>query len=326
MTLRGTRSGSQLSVELTASLGTSQLTQINSLGINQSETDFTLSAPQEVDRDYIVDVASIRDAGLWPVQSGDIFLDENDVDGVTNIYRVMSIPGQSPWRYLRGAYTDRARIHTKFYAPFAQLWSDAFTAANGTSLSSHAPDSPASGVYAGGSGTLTITSNRVRAGSTTAYTYYDHGGDDGTVSQVELSLNGVTAGNLEGKYAEFGLGVRCASSGAGLRNGYYCTLLVAYTDGEQATTRLRIFDATTERAYVDLPDVGLSTVYQLVVDDDLESITATLFDETGQVQIGSVRYATTTYAANTAGCVIFLHEPTLTNYDLPYIDDLTVES
>jgi len=292
--------------------------------MEQDVQGFTLASPTDVDRDYIVSVADLRDVGLWPPENGDTVDDENDIDGVTNRYRVMSIPGQAHWRYLRGSYTDQARVHTKFFQPFDQAWADAFTDTNGTALTAHTPDTPAAGTYSGGTGTVTITSNRIRAGVETAYTYFNHGVDDGADSQAEISLGGIEAADLEGESVELGLVVRAATSGGGLRNGYYCTLRVEYTDGEQTVTRLRILEGATQKAYVDISDVSLDAVYQLVVRDDLESVTVSLLDDAGEVTIASVRYATTTYVANTGGGVYFAHAEGMDNFDLPYLDDLTV--
>lgn len=327
---RGIRDGVTIIATVTASLGSSQLTQINALGTDPGIGGFMLAPPIETDRDYIVKQEDLRGEGLWPPEQGDMIDDTNDVDGLTYRYRVMGIPGQASWRGLAGSYGKMARVHTKFYKELTELWSDAFTAANGTALSSHIPDSPSTGSYGGGSGAITISTNRIVAGAASAYRFFTHGGTEQTETRINLSLNGIATADLDGKYAELGVGIRCATSGAGLRDGYYCLLRVGYTGTLQSTKQLRIVEVSggieTLKASKTLSAfLSRSSEYQLVVFDDGATITLGLADSTGDVSQGSVAFATTTYAGNAAAAVRFNHEATLASYATPYLDTLTVD-
>lgn len=313
------------SVTLTVGIGSSQLAQINTLGDDRQTRDFLLSDPIEVDRDYIILASEL--GSLHPPQPGDVVDDTNDETGVTKRYRVMSIPGQTPWRWLQGSYHKQLRAHTKFFADVETLWDDAFTGSNGTNLTSHAPTEPSGGSYGGGTGTLTIQSNRiVSGGSGQVYRYFNPAEAD-TISIADLNINEVAA-DLNGQTAQFGLAVRCETSGAGLRKGYYCTLQVGYTGATQSTKKLLILEqdtTLTEVASVTLADdVSLTATYQLIVENDteLDRITVKLMDALGEIQYGSVDYAAPLFDANTGQAVYFNHTATFDSW----MDDLTVEA
>ena len=180
-----------------------------------------------------------------------------------------------------------------------------------------------SGVVSGGSGTVNITSGVATAGTVSAFTYYTHGGTSGTETVCAVNYNGVTAANLDGKYSEIGVGIRCASSGVGLRNGYYCVLRVSYS-GSTQTAQIRIYENSTLRATATLAEIGLSTTYALVVQDTGASITAILLNSARTVVLGTAAYNTTTYASNTRGAYIFDHHSTLTRYTLPSVSSVDV--
>lgn len=327
VTYRGKRGAVWLTATLTVGIGSSVLTQINAIGADAGIAGFQLQNPEETQRDYIVVQADLRDVGLWPPQSGDMIDDENDVTDATYRYRVMSIPNQASWRPLAGSYAKMARVHSTFFAQFSELWSDAF--AGSGLLTAHAADT--GGSYGGGTGTIAISGNRIVAGAATDYVYFTHGETDGTETKIALSFHTIAAADLDGKYAAMGVAVRCTGSGAGLRDGYYCTLKVGYTAANQTTKVLRIFEVAsgveTQKASLTLPaDIDLNAVYMLTIYDEPTKITAALTDETGEISKGSVGYLTTTYAGNATSGLIFQHHATLASFATPYMDDLTVEA
>lgn len=288
--------------------------------------DAGVIAAQAMNRDYIVSYADI--ASIWPPQSGDFIDDAGDVSGTTSRYQVMNLPSQDCWRWFRGGLQDQVRVHTKFYAEYAPLWSDYFTGSDGTAINSHSPTSPAGGTYAGGDGGIVISSNRIVSNTADAYRFFSVGSGD-VSAQVDLCVN-TTAAGLASKHAEFGVGVRCASSGDGKRDGYYCTLKVGYSGSVQATRTLRIVSCVsgtdTQVAAITLPSaLSLTATYRLLVECSGSRIVLSLLDSTGEVSIGSVAYDSAVMTGQESAAVIFAHHASV-DWSLPYLDSLVIEN
>lgn len=313
-------------ITVSAAVGQTQLVNLNNLGVGPDILDTASLSAEATNRDYIVGYADL--AAIWPPESGDLIDDENDESGVTNRYQVMALPGQNPWRWFRGGYQKSARIHTKFLSEYTPLWSDAFTDSNGVSLASHAADYPDGGSYVGGTGGIEIQSNRIVASDPAAYKYFSVGESD-VAAGVDFCLN-ATALDLAEMYAEMGVGVRCNDSGAGLRDGYYCTLRVGYTAGEQVTRTLKIISrvsgSSTTVASVTTPSaLSLTATYRLLAEAVGSRLVFSLFDSTGEVAVASVDYDSAVLTSYESAAVYFDHHASL-DVSLPYLDNLTVEN
>lgn len=314
---------------IAAAIGQTQLVNLNSLGVGPDMMDVGSLAADATNRDYIVDYADLT--SIWPPESGDLIDDENDEDGVTNRYQVMALPGQNPWRWFRGGFQKSARVHTKFLSEYTPLWSDDFTAANGTLLGSHTADYPDGGTYTGGTtDNIEIQSNRIVATDPAAYKYFSVGSSD-VAAGVDFCLN-ATALDLAEMYAEMGVGVRCRDTGGAgvLRDGYYCTLRVGYTAGEQTTRTLKIISrvsgVSTTVASVTIPSaLSLTATYRLLAEAVDDRVVLSLMDSTGEVSVASVAYSSAVLASYESAAVYFNHHASL-DVSLPYLDGLVVEN
>lgn len=309
-----------------ASIGQTQLVNLNSIGAGPDIADAGIIAAQTMNRDYIVSYSDLE--SIWPPQSGDLVDDEGDIEGSISRYQVMSLPSQDCWRWLGGGLQVQARVHTRFFAEYVPLWSDDFTGVNGTAINSHEPNTPDGGAYGGGVGGIVISSNRIVASDASAIRYFVVGSAE-VSAQVDVCLNS-TAGGLAGKYAEFGLGVRCASSGSNKRDGYYCTLKVGYADAAQTTKLLSIVSVVigveTVVASVSLPSpLSLSATYRLLAECSGSRLVLSLLDSTGEVSLASVAYGSAGMTGQQSAAVIFAHEATI-DLSLPYLDSLVVEN
>ncbi len=326
VTYHGIRNGSTITASVIVGLGMSQLVDVNMLGTQPSINDATLADPLEVNRDYVVRAADLITVGLWPSQSGDLVDDDNDEAGVTKRYQVKSVPGQQPWRWLRGSYNILARVHTKYFQIVATFWADTF--AGSGSLVTHTPEVGAGG-YTGGEGVVTIITNRATASEGLDY-HYCAPGELNTVTTADIRFN-VEAADLDGKLAEIGLAVRCKPTpdSTPRRDGVYCTVKVGYTLTTQTTRELRIVrrrnEANTTVVTLDLPDaIDLETTYKLRVTNTDEKILFELLDSTGDVTIASVDNESTLLNDYTGQGVFFNH--TLTDPTGPWMDNLNSEA
>lgn len=312
-------------IEIKRIVGQTQLVNVNPLSVEPQMQDLAQLAATTTNRDYIVTAADLD--AIWPPKSGDLIDDANDKDGTINRYQVMALPGQNPWRWFAGGRQRDARIHTKFLATFKALWSDAFTGSDGTAIDDHTADSPAGGTYSGGSGDIEIADNRIVATSATAFRYFAAGQANATF-RVSLGYD-VTLQDLSGKVLESGIGLRCASSGAGLRDGYYCTLRLVAENGELTTRRLKIVERTGgvsgEAAGVNIPyAINLADVFKLQAVADGTRITLSLLDATGEVLVASAVYNSAGMTGQTAGAVLFDHHVSI-DPSSAWMDDLEVE-
>lgn len=104
------------SITLSATVGTSQVSNLNVLGMTPQLTDAANPAADDFYRDYIVTVADLVDSGSeFLPASGDLIDDTNDATGVTHRYEVKALTGQNHWRYSGGSHNVMMRIHTKHY-------------------------------------------------------------------------------------------------------------------------------------------------------------------------------------------------------------------
>lgn len=310
------------SAEIEVTVGQTQLVNVNSLSLEPQAQDMAVLNAEVTNRDYIIRNAKTQLGALWPPVNGDLIDDSDDEDGSVYRYQVMSLPGQNPWRWFRGGAQKNARIHTKFISTYALLWQDTFTDTNATNLEDHEPD--IGDGYSGGSDDVLISSNRIVGNG---FRFFDPGEPDVT-ARVDFRIN-LAAGDLELKWAELGLGVRCESSGSGQRDGYYCTLRIGYADNEQQTKRLKLVKrsggSNTEVAALDLSEaIDLDATYRLEVVADSERILFSLFDSTGEVSIASVSVEPDAFTDNTACAVIFAHHEDLEDTG-PWMDSLEVE-
>ena len=307
--------------DIRASIGQTQAVNVNSLMMEPGVQDMAILAADMANRDYIVAAVDLED--FWPPQSGDLIDDPNDREGLINRFQAMSLPGQNPWRWFRGGYQTHARIHTKFLSEYASIWIDEFTGTDGTALESHTPDSPDDGTYSGGSGTVVIAGNRIVAGTADAFRYFA-AGESNLTARVNWNAN-LTADQISGKYAEMGLGVRCAGSGVGLRDGYYCTLRINPTGGLLKIIK-RLSGTSTIIAQVGTPTaLALTETYRLEAKCDDDLITFSLLDLSGEVVLASTYFGEAVFLNQTACAVFFGHHASL-DVGLPWMDQLTVEA
>lgn len=296
------------SVEIKRILGQSQLVNVNPIGIDPDMRDVSQLSAETANRDYIVTASDLAD--IWPPQSGDLIDDENDIEGTTNRYQVMALPGQSPWRWFRGGRQRDARLYTKFFSTFASVWSDAFTGSDGDSIDAHSPDAPDGGAYEGDTGGMEIAANRLISSVATSYRYFDAGSANAT-AEVLLGYD-VTLADLSGMYVESGVALRCASSGSGKRDGYYCTLRLVADDNAFTSQRLKIVQRTSgvsvEVAAVEVPyALDLGTVYSLRAEMTADRLTLSLLDSTGEVLVSSVAIDSPVMSGQTLAGLMFDH-------------------
>lgn len=313
------RRGEQTIEDLVVSVGQSQAANLNPMSIEPTQMDMLMLSPEAANRDYVVTAADLGD--LWPPASGDLIDDPNDAAAVYR-FKLMSLPGGAGvWRWLAGGYQKQARLHAKFVSQFEQLWFDEFTGTDGTALNAHAADS--GGSYGGGVGSITIASNRIVAGDAAAIRYFDPGLVNATTA-IAFSLN-MEAADLTGKYAELGVGVRCAASGAGQRDGYYATFRATPT-----LHKLRLLKSVSG-TFTEVVGLGLDQLlaldgtYRLQATGAADGITVSLSDSTGAITIASFAHVPNAFAAQTAGAVIFAHHASL-DVSLPWLDALRVEA
>lgn len=324
VTYRAIRNSVSQTQNIKVQLGQKQAVALNTLGMEQN--DPALPHPKQVDRDYIVVVSDLEDAGIWEPRAGDFIDDTNDGAGASR-WAVKGTPGEASWRYVKGSYVVLARIHTKWQQKLQTYWSDAMVGADGAALTAHSPE-VGDGGYASGDGTLQILSDRLVAVTNPAYVYFDPD-QLTTVTRADVSIN-TDAGLLDGKFAEFGVAVRCEPSGAGRRDGYYCTLKVGYTGGNQTTKQLRIVrrrsGVNTTLEVLDLAsDINLASSYKLVVKNSERFVVFKLQDAYGKELSGTtIQYEATLLNSNKAQGLYFDH--TLTDPTSPWIDNVSVEA
>lgn len=326
VTYRSLRNGSIVTADVLASLANAQLANINALSNQPDQEGFNVPDAIQVNRGYVVGIQDLRDVGLWPPQANDYIDDTNDEDGVTKRYQVSSIQGAEAWRLLAGAYQVMAVVHTQFFQDVSTYWDDEFSGAG--SLASHTADT--GGTYSGGSGTLTISADDVlTSGTVPAFTYFDPAHLD-ILASVNFAFNLTPTELSGGKYAEMGIGVRCATTGSDKREGYYCTVRLGYTDGAQSPSQLRIVrrrnGTNTTLTSVDIPvPLSLGGNHVLTVQNVPTQVTFTLFDSTGLVPLASTSIASTIINSNT-GCAITFDHNGLADCTKPWLDHLTVEA
>lgn len=321
VTYRAIRNSVSLSSDIRVQLAQKQAVRHDTNGFDQ--LDPAPSHPKQVSREYIVVAKDLRSVGIWEPRAGDFIDDPNDVAG-TNRYEVKGEVGEPSWNWAKGSYDVLAHIKTKWAQKIDTYWSDAMTG-SGT-LADHSPDTGSG--YSGGSGTLTLSSGKLVSGTSPAYAYFDPN-QSTTVTRADVSINTLAA-DLAGKFAELGVAVRCESSGAGRRDGYYCTLKVGYTGASQTTKQLRMVrrrSATnTTLEVLDLAaDIDLSATYKLVVKNSERFVVCKLQDANGKdVSGATIQYEATLLNSNKTQGVYFEH--TLTDPTTPWIDNLTVEA
>lgn len=323
VTYRGVRNSQAVSKNLDVQVGSSQTFNLNNLGLDT--VDPNINDPAAVHRDYIIQAVDLGELG--EPRDGDSIDDPNDFDGI-NRYSVTALTGQDNWRWLKGSLNVLARVHTKRTQKIKSYWSDAFNGDDGTVLADHAPDVPESGSYAVNAGALSLLGNRLATSSATAYAYFLPN-EFTTVSRCDFKLGG-TADSLEGKAVELGLAVRCAVSGSGRRDGYYCTVRVGYANGEQATRQVRIVrrrgGVNSTLDVLNLPDeLVLANSYGLVVKNLEQFVIVSLQKSDGKDVPGSTRQYEATLLNSNKGQGIYF-ENSVADPSVSWIDNVTVEA
>lgn len=324
VTYKGIRSGVEVSTTLKATVGSSELQKISSIGPDPNLESVSLESPTEVSRDYTVKISDLEAAALWPPVAGDFIDDDNDKTGSTYRYIVKALTGRAHWDYVQGSYRYLASVHSKFYDAVLTYWLDNFTDSD-VALTSHFEEI-AGGGYTAGTNTIAIEGGtKIHPQAASADAYFSPGNTSG-VCQVDFSF-AYDASDLSGKLSKIGAAVRYDN---GTGDGIECFCQIGYNSaGTQTTKNLTIKETISGSVSIESStlsqSLSLSSEYSLVIENQSSYVNASLVDANGIV-LASVRKDTSTGNSRSDHQLLFQSSSSVSDGTKPYITKVEVRS